>query len=55
MSGKILELKSNLDVIQVSNHLIRSFMHDAYDDENNYFKINIEISNSNKSPQRSTK
>lgn len=53
MNSKLEELKSDLDSIRIGNHLIRGFVHDAYNDEENYFKISIELPNKSMAPQKS--
>ena len=53
MSAKMAELKADLDSIRIGNHMIRGFLHDAYDSEENYFKVNIEIGNPYGTPHRS--
>lgn len=53
MNKKLEELKADLDSIRIGNHLIRGFVHDAYDSEDNYFRINIEVPNKTLAPQRS--
>lgn len=53
ISKKLFELKSDLDAIRIGNKLIRGFVHEAYDSEDNYFNVSIEIANKNRSPQMS--
>lgn len=53
MNKKMEELKADLDSIRIGNHLIRGFVHDAYDSEEKYFRVNIEIPNLTLAPQKS--
>lgn len=53
MDKKLTEIKSDLDALRIGNHVIRGFLHEAYDSEDNQYIIHIEIENPNKDPRKS--
>lgn len=53
MDKKLTEIKSDLDALRIGNHVIRGFLHEAYDSEDNQYVIHIEIENPNKDPRKS--
>lgn len=53
MDKKMTEIKADLDSLRIGNHVIRGFVHEAYESEDNQYSIHIEIENPNKDPRKS--
>jgi len=43
LADKLTELKADLDSIRMGNHILRGFLHEAYEEEDGIFEVHIEI------------
>ena len=53
MDKKMTEIKADLDSLRIGNHVIRGFLHEAYESDDNQYAIHITIENPNKDPRKS--